>query len=94
MDFLQIVFSELREVLPICLMISISILWIYFSIRFLKNMFILQGYSYFSNPFEDISEKIQDIEKEEIVTADTDKPYKINLSKDKSGGQADLYKKF
>ncbi|MDE6672435.1 MAG: hypothetical protein K2K16_09585 [Ruminococcus sp.] len=40
----------------------------------------------FSNSFDFISEKIQDIEKEEIVTSDTDNSHKINLSKDKSGG--------
>ena len=109
MDCLQVFLLKLKEVLPVCLMMSISIWLIYFAIRLLKNMFCYRGYSVFSNPFEDIAEKIQEInlkksnenQKKDIVIPENipeemqeimkqhrtycDKPYKINLSKDKSG---------
>lgn len=90
MDFLQVFLSQLKEVLPICLILSVSMWGIYFSIRFLKNMFIHQG-CYFSNPFED-SRKDTDINlkksnenQNKDIVIPADKPYKINLSKYKSG---------
>lgn len=87
--FLQ-VYSDLKEILPCCFIIFISLHIIYLSFNFLKR---LVGYYSFSSPFDDISEsKSVYYEIEEVTVPDADKPYKINLSKDKSGGQADLYK--
>ncbi|MDE6833609.1 MAG: hypothetical protein K2J39_05110 [Ruminococcus sp.] len=90
--------------------IFVSLNAIFFYFRFLKR--ILCGrYSYFSNHFEDIFEKINDIkhkksfsntnkslyydiEKGKIFDyyiEEIDDSYNINLSKGKSGEQADLY---